>query len=59
MFDGAQPLEKNHFPAMWNQSTVSRMVEYRAPSRLFVLKLIAAAIALATIAPVVVLASQV
>jgi hypothetical protein len=59
MFDGAQRVEKNHFPAKWNQCTVLRMVEYRTPSRLFVLKLIAAAIALATIAPVVVLASQV
>jgi hypothetical protein len=59
MFDTAQPFEKNHFPTNWNQSTVSAMVVSRAPSRLFVLKLIAAAIALATIAPMVVLASQV
>ncbi len=59
MFDAAQPIEKNHFPETWNQPTVDVMVASRAPSRLFVLKLIAAAIALATIAPVVVLASQV
>jgi hypothetical protein len=59
MFDAAQPIEKNHFPATWNRSTVDVMVASRAPSRLFVLKLIAAAIALATIAPMVVLASQV
>jgi hypothetical protein len=59
MFDATQRIEKNHFPAKWNQSTVSAMVVPRAPSRLFVLKLIAAAIALATIAPMVVLASQV
>ena len=56
MFDGAQLLEKNHFPAMWNRSTVRRMVIVRPPSKLFVLKLIATAIALATLAPVVVLA---
>jgi hypothetical protein len=59
MFDAAHLIEKNHFPATWNQSSVDVMVASRAPSRLFVLKVIAAAIALATIAPVVVLASQV
>jgi hypothetical protein len=57
MFDGAQPIEKNHFLPAWNQSTVSRMVVVRPPSKLFVLKLIATAIALATLAPVVVLAA--
>jgi hypothetical protein len=59
MFDTAQLIEKNHLPAKWNQSTISPVVVSRAPSRLFVLTLIAAAIALATVAPVIVLASQV
>lgn len=58
MFDGAQHIEKNHFPGTWNRTTVSAMVISRAPSRLLILKFIATAIALATIAPVVVLASQ-
>jgi hypothetical protein len=58
MFDGAQTLEKNHLLPLWNRSTVRRMVIIRPPSKLLVLKLIAAAIALATLAPMVVLAGQ-
>ncbi len=56
MPDGAQVFEKNHFPGRWNQSTVIAMEPVRTKSAQLVLTLMAAALALATLAPVVVLA---
>jgi hypothetical protein len=56
MPDGAQVFEKNHFLAQWNQSTVTVMEPVRTTSARLVLTLMAAALALATLAPVVVLA---
>lgn len=58
MFDVARPDQGNEIPAVWKEPIVSVLVERRAPSRVLALILIAAAIALAIIAPVVVLASQ-
>jgi len=68
MYDGAQPLEKNHFPLPQNRSTSldmlhnmkSMMAEKersRRRTHLFLL-LMALAIAAATLAPVAVLAAQ-
>lgn len=58
MFDVARPGEGNELPAAWKYPIVSVLAERRTPSRVLALILIAAAIALAIIAPVVVLASQ-
>ncbi len=62
MYDGAQALEKNHFPALQNRAThvpmhVAPLHEQvrRRRARLLLI-LMAAAIAAATLAPVAVLA---
>lgn len=64
MFDGAQVIEKNRFPALQNRYTPSRMVRNEAHAhkerarrraRLLLL-MMALAIAVATIAPMTVLA---
>jgi len=68
MYDGAQPLEKNHFPLPQNRSTSLAMLHNmksmmaekersRRRTHLFLL-LMALAIAAATLAPVAVLAAQ-
>ena len=56
MFDGAPGIEKNRFQRQWNQSTVVAMEPVRAKSANLILTLMAAALALAILAPVVVLA---
>ncbi len=56
MPDGAQVSEKNHFHGRWNQSTVVAMEPVRTKSARIVLTVMAAALALAILAPVVVLA---
>lgn len=58
MFDFARQEERNERPAAWKNPIVSILVQGRAPSRVLTLIFIATAIALAIIAPVVVLASQ-
>lgn len=68
MYDGAQPLEKNHFPTAQNRFTSLVMLHNmktvmaekertRRRTHLFLL-LMALAIAAATLAPVAVLAAQ-
>ncbi len=56
MLDGAQVFEKNHFHGRWNQSTVISMEPVRTKSARIFLTVMAAALALAILAPVVVLA---
>lgn len=62
MTDGTQIIEKNHFPARWNQAMVSSMIP-SVPAKASSLSnrawliLIAVALAAATLAPVAVLAA--
>ncbi|MEP7174121.1 MAG: hypothetical protein ABI705_11585 [Aestuariivirga sp.] len=54
-FESVQVLEKNHFLAAQNRSTVPSMIEIRCPNPPSWLLLMAAFLILATIAPVAVL----
>lgn len=54
-FESVQVLEKNHFLAAQNRSTVHSMIEIRYPNPPSWLLLMAAFLILATLAPVVVL----
>jgi hypothetical protein len=56
LLESAQALEKNHFLAQQNRSTVSSMTEPRTPQPHVWLLLMAACLVLATLAPVAVLA---
>ena len=56
MANGAHVFEKNHFLGHWNQSMVTSMAPVGKKSPKLMLTLLAAALALATLAPVVVLA---
>lgn len=59
MFDVARSEERNDRLTAWKKPIISVLAVRRLPSRVLALVLIAAAIALAIVAPVVVLASQV
>ena len=54
-FESVQALEKNHFLAGQNRSTVPSMIEIRYPNPQSWLLLMAAFLILATLAPVAVL----
>lgn len=56
LLESAQALEKNHFLAQQNRSTVPSMTEPRPPQPHVWLLLMAACLVLATLAPVAVLA---
>jgi hypothetical protein len=56
MFTGAEAVEKNHFIASQNRHRVQSMTEAERNRNRFVMLIIAAALAVATLAPVAVLA---
>jgi hypothetical protein len=56
MSDGVEVFEKNHLLTMENHETVTLMSTHTAPRSMFLLKLLAAALILAMLAPAVVLA---
>jgi hypothetical protein len=56
MSDGVEVFEKNHLSAMENHETLALMNTSAAPKNMLLLKLLAAALALAILAPAVVLA---
>ena len=55
LFESLQALEKNHFLAAQNRSTVHSMIEIRYPNPPSWLLLMAVVLILATLAPVAVL----
>ncbi len=57
LFESVQVFEKNHFPGVQNRSTVPAMIECRITKPQAWLLLMAAVLALATLAPVAVLAA--
>jgi hypothetical protein len=57
MSDGVEVFEKNHLLKLQNHETLPRMRTQSAPQSMFLLKLLAAALVLAIIAPAVVLAA--
>jgi hypothetical protein len=56
MFRFAQVVEKNRFPEQWNRHMTPAMTDIDRERSRFLLVVIAAALALATLAPIAVLA---
>jgi hypothetical protein len=56
MFRVGQVVEKNHFPGEWNRHMSLSMTEIDRQRSRFLLVMIASALALATLAPIAVLA---
>lgn len=56
MSEGVEVFEKNHLSAMENHETVPSMDTRSTPQTMFLLKVLAAALVLALLAPAVVLA---